>query len=55
MDTFIVCTIVTALSVLITGEWTPGQPMQPFALNVFQHNLGFFGTVFMTATMVIFS
>ena len=54
VDTFIVCTI-TALSVLITGEWTSGATNATLALNVFQHNLGFFGTVFMTATMVIFS
>ena len=54
MDTFIVCTI-TALSVLITGEWTSGATNATLALNVFQNNLGFFGTVFMTATMVIFS
>ena len=54
VDTFIVCTI-TALSVLITGEWTSGATNATLALNVFQNNLGFFGTVFMTATMVIFS
>ena len=44
-----------ALSVLITGEWTSGATNATLALNVFQNNLGFFGTVFMTATMVIFS
>ena len=54
VDTFIVCTI-TALSVLITGEWTSGATNATLALNVFQHSLGSFGTVFMTATMVIFS
>lgn len=54
VDTFIVCTI-TALSVLITGEWTSGATNATLALNVFSHNLGSFGTVFMTATMVIFS
>lgn len=54
VDTFIVCT-VTAISVLITGEWTSGATNATLALNVFRDNLGFFGTLFMTATMVIFS
>ena len=41
VDTFIVCTI-TALSVLITGEWTSGATNATLALNVFQNNLGIF-------------
>ena len=54
VDTFIVCT-VTALSVLITGEWTSGATNATLALNVFEDSFGGFGTVFMTLTMLVFS
>ena len=54
VDTFVVCT-VTAVSVLITGEWTSGATNATLALNVFRDNFGFLGTIFITLTMVIFT
>ena len=54
IDTFIVCT-VTAVSVLITGEWTSGATNATLALNVFTKNYGTFGTIFMTFTMIVFT
>lgn len=54
IDTFIVCT-VTAISVLITGEWTSGATNATLALNVFENSYGAFGTIFMTFTMIVFT
>lgn len=54
IDTFIVCT-VTAISVLITGEWTSGATNATLALNVFTKSYGSFGTIFMTFIMIVFT
>lgn len=54
VDTFVVCTI-TALTVLVSGEWTSGATNATLALNVFTHNFGVFGTVILTLIMVVFS
>lgn len=54
VDTFIVCSI-TALTVLISGEWTSGATNATLALNVYTHNFGLFGTVFLTLIMVVFT
>lgn len=54
VDTFVVCTI-TALTVLISGEWTSGATNATLALNVFTHNFGLFGTVVLTLIMIVFS
>ena len=54
IDTFVVCT-VTAISVLITGEWTSGATNATLALNVFTKSFGIFGTIFMTLTMIVFT
>ena len=54
VDTFVVCTI-TALTVLVSGEWTSGATNATLALNVFTHNFGVFGTVVLTLIMVVFS
>lgn len=54
VDTFIVCTI-TALTVLISGEWTSGATNATLALNVFTHNFGVFGTIVLTLIMIVFS
>ncbi len=54
VDTFVVCTI-TALTVLVSGEWTSGATNATLALNVFTHSFGAFGTVALTLIMVIFS
>lgn len=54
VDTFIVCTI-TALTVLVSGEWTSGAANATLALNVFTNNFGAFGTVVLTLIMIVFS
>ena len=54
IDTFVVCT-VTAISVLITGEWTSGATNATLALNAFTKSFGAFGTIFMTFTMIVFT
>ena len=44
--------LIPTIGSIFTQAFTGTAAM---GLNVFQHNLGFFGTVFMTAAMVIFS
>lgn len=53
VDTFVVCSI-TALVVIITGEWSSGAESATLALNAFSVGLGNLGKYFLTITMVIF-
>lgn len=53
VDTFVVCTI-TALTVLITGQWTSGATNATLALNVFTEAFGPFGMVYIVLTMLVF-
>lgn len=53
VDTFIVCSI-TALTVLISGEWTSGATNATLALNVFTDSFGTIGMVYIVATMLVF-
>lgn len=54
VDTFIVCSI-TAISVLITEQWTSGAVDAELAMQVFGLQFGQFGRVFITLTMMIFA
>lgn len=53
IDTFVVCSI-TALVVIITGEWSSGAESATLTLNAFTSTLGPFGKYFITITMLIF-
>lgn len=53
VDTFIVCSI-TALVVIVTGEWSSGVESATLTLNAFSSGLGVFGTYFLTITMLVF-
>ena len=53
-DTFIICTI-TALSVLLSGQWTNGTNGGTLALDSFAAGFGGVGSVLLAVIMVIFT
>ena len=53
-DTFIVCTI-TALSVILSGNWTDGTNGGTLALSAFASSFGTVGSVLLAVIMVIFT
>lgn len=54
VDTFIVCT-VTALCVLITGQWSGEIVDAELAMHIFGMEFGQFGRIFITLIMVVFA
>ena len=53
-DTFVVCTI-TALSVILSGQWTTGTDGGTLALNAFAAGFGRVGSLLLALVMVIFT
>jgi AGCS family alanine or glycine:cation symporter len=53
-DTFIICSI-TALSVILSGQWTSGANGGTLALNAFDSSFGLLGSILLAVIMVIFT
>lgn len=53
-DTFIVCTI-TALSVILSGQWTNGTDGGTLALSAFASGFGQIGSLLLALVMIIFT
>ncbi len=53
-DTMVVCTI-TALSVILSGEWTNGTDGGTLALDAFASSFGTIGSILLAVIMVIFT
>ena len=53
-DTMVICTI-TALSVILSGNWTDGTNGGTLALSAFASGFGKFGSILLAVIMVIFT
>lgn len=53
-DTIVICTI-TALSVILSGQWTDGTNGGTLALNAFGSSFGTFGSILLAIIMIIFT
>ena len=54
LDTMVICTI-TALSVILSGNWTDGTNGGTLALSAFASGFGKFGSILLAVIMVIFT
>ena len=53
-DTIIICTI-SALSVILSGQWTTGETGGQLALSAFSHNFGIVGSLLLAVIMIVFT